>query len=291
MHWAISTRPRSLLGGLPALVLAAGLVCLAGAASGDFTVLAFDKTAGFRHSAQINAGKIALARLAAANGFEVSFTDDESDLDAASLASVDVVLFLFTSGDILSPAREADFEQFILAGGGFVGIHSATDTEYDWAFYGELVGAYFSNHPAIQDATLHVVDDTHPSTSHLAPSFSHNEEWYNFESNPAQNLELDILLEVDESTYSGGQHGASHPVAWTRTMGAGRSWYTALGHTFFSDADWQTSFFDQHVLGGIQSVVSAPEPGTGAMGWACIAALFGLARVRAGRSAGWIESA
>ncbi len=283
MRWVISPTPEGPAGRARTtwlVAVAAALLCAAHSASADFSVLVFDKTAGFRHFAQISAGKTALARLAATHGFDVAFTDDENDL-AAALAEVDAVVFLFTSGDILSPAREADFEQFILGGGGFVGIHSATDTEYDWPFYGELVGAYFSNHPAIQDATVHVVDAAHPSTSHLAPSFVHNEEWYNFATNPARNPGLDILLEVDESTYTGGEHGASHPVAWARTMGAGRAWYTALGHTFTSDADWQGSFFDQHVLGGIQSVIPAPEPGGASLGRSFALAILGIGRARA----------
>lgn len=247
---------------------------------GDFRVLAFSKTTGFRHAVQIEAGEQALSRLGQANGFSVDFSDDGQDFNALNLATYEVVVFLFTSGDILDTTQEQRFEEFVLSGGGFVGIHSASDTEFDWVFYGDLLGAYFSNHPAIQDATVRVVDGAHPSTSHLAASFSHSDEWYNFDVNPAQNPDLEILLEVDESTYSGGQHGASHPVAWTRSMGSGRAWYTAMGHTLTSDADYENSFFDQHLLGGIESVVPVPE----SRGPFAIAVLWGtlwtLARTR-----------
>ncbi len=260
-------------------------------AAGDFQVLAFSKTAGFRHDDQIAAGQAALTRLGAEHGFGVDFSEDEQVFNAANLAQYEAVVFLFTSGDILGAAAEGAFEAYVEAGGGFVGIHSATDTEYSWVFYGDLIAAYFADHPPVQTATVVVVDAAHPSTAHLPPTFPHSDEWYNFDANPGQNPEVRVLLEVDESSYGGGTMGPSHPIAWARDMGAGKAWYTAMGHTLLSDADYQNSFFDQHLLGGIQSVVAAPEPRRGAGTAAALltlVALLGIARAggRRPRAAG-----
>src|SRR5690606_32243636 len=108
--------------------------------------------------------------------------------------------------------QKAAFERFIQNGGGFVGIHSATDTEYGWAWYGELVGAYFADHPAISTATLILEDSTHPSAKTLPETWEHRDEWYNFHSNPRENV--NVILSVDESTYEGGTMGGDHPISW-----------------------------------------------------------------------------
>ena len=115
------------------------------------------------------------------------------------------------------------------AGGGWVGIHAAADCEYDWPFYGELVGAWFARHPAIQPATYLVEDRGHPATAHLDATWMRTDEHYDFRRNPRPDVR--VLMTIDESTYSGGGMGADHPVTWAHEVGAGRSFYTALGHT------------------------------------------------------------
>lgn len=221
--------------------------CAAEAAAGPrYTVLVFSKTAGFRH-ASIPAGIAMIEQLGAAHDFAVITSEDAAVFSDAGLADVDVVVFLNTTGDILNASQEAAFEAYIRRGGGFVGIHSATDTEYDWEFYGELIGVYFFNHPAVQPAEIYVEAATHPSTAGLPEPWVRTDEWYNFRGNPRGSVR--VLATIDESTYSGGMMGADHPIAWCHEHEGGRSWYTAGGHT---SGSFSEPLFVQHVLGGIE---------------------------------------
>jgi len=215
----------------------------------SFRVLVFWKTAGFVHGPQITAGLALIQSLGAANGFAVDDTADSSQFNAANLAQYAVVVFLDTSGDVLAPVEEVAFESYSTNGGGYVGIHSASDTEYGWPFYGSLVGTWFLDHPPVQPAVVSVVDPNHASTSSLPATFAHDDEWYNFQSNVASNPAVRVLVTVDESTYSGGSMGPVHPISWCQEQaGRGRSWYTALGHTL---PTYSAPFFASHVLGGI----------------------------------------
>jgi type 1 glutamine amidotransferase len=155
------------------------------------------------------------------------------------------VIFLSTTGDVFDGNQQAAFERFIRRGGGFVGVHSAADTEYDWAWYGGLVGAYFKSHPRIQPATLIVADSTHPSSEHLPPRWARRDEWYNFREAPAVGR---TLLVIDEKSYSGGTMRLRHPMAWCQEYDGGRAWYTALGHTIETYGE---PLFLRHLLGGI----------------------------------------
>ena len=214
-----------------------------------FKVLVFWKTAGFVHATQIVNGLALIQSLGTANGFVVHDSNDATVMNPANLAQYAVIVFLCTTGDILDPTQQTAFEGWVTAGGSFVGIHSATDTEYGWPFYGALIGAYFAGHPAIQPATLSVVDASHPSTAALPASFTHTDEWYNFQTNPASNPLIHVLITIDETTYTGGTMGSPHPMSWYQdNPGMGRSWYTALGHT---DATYAAPFFQSHLLGGI----------------------------------------
>jgi type 1 glutamine amidotransferase len=211
----------------------------------QFSVLVFTKTAGFRH-ASIPDGIAALTALGQAHGFLVNSTEDATVFTDDQLATYRVVVFLNTTGDILNADQQAALERFIQSGGGFVGIHSATDTEYGWPWYGQLVGAYFANHPAIQTATIQVLDRTHFSMLPLPERWTRADEWYNFQASPAPTVT--VLAEVDESTYTGGTMGVHHPIVWCHEYDGGRAWYTALGHTEESYAD---ALFRAHLLGGI----------------------------------------
>lgn len=213
--------------------------------SSSFAVLIFSKTAGFRHQS-IPVGIAAITSLGEQQGFEVEATEDAAVFTADSLAKYRVVIFLNTTGNILDTRQQAAFEGYIRNGGGFVGIHSATDTEYDWEWYGGLVGAYFRDHPAIQSATTKIVDSTHLSTGHLPLKWIRNDEWYNFRADPTP--DVNVLIGLDESTYSGGGMGASHPVSWYHEYDGGRAWYTAMGHTIES---YEEALFQRHLLGGI----------------------------------------
>ena len=209
-------------------------------------VLVFSRTAGFRHES-IPAGIRAIRELGAAHGFAVDATEDAGRFTAARLAGYRAIVFLNTTGDVLDAGQQAAFESYIRAGGGFVGVHSATDTEYNWPFYGELVGAYFSAHPAVQPATIRVEDRSHPATAHLGATWERTDEWYNFRTDPRASAH--VLATLDESTYTGGTMGADHPIAWCKEYAGGRSFYTAGGHTVEAYAE---PAFRDHLLGGIR---------------------------------------
>jgi cytochrome c len=212
-----------------------------------FAVLVFSKTSAFRHDS-IPQGIAAINALGAENGFAVDSTEDAARFTAAELARYKVVVFLCTTGDILDTDQKAAFERYIRSGGGFVGIHSASDTEYQWAWYGRLVGAYFASHPEIQHATVRIEDLGHASTEGLPATWERSDEWYNFRSNPRGKVH--VLATLDEATYAGGKMGADHPIAWCQEIDGGRSWYTAMGHTSESYAE---PLFRLHLLGGIES--------------------------------------
>lgn len=193
-----------------------------------FSILVFSKTAGFRHDS-IPAGVAAVRQLGTARGFSVDATEDASAFADEALARYKAVVFLSTTGDVLNPAQEAAFERFIRRGGGFVGVHSATDTEYDWPFYGALVGAYFEGHPDIQSATIQIEDPAHPAVASLPRAWTRRDEWYNFRQNPRSRV--NVLATLDERSYTGGTMAPDHPIVWSHTYEGGRSFYTALGHT------------------------------------------------------------
>lgn len=194
---------------------------------GPLQVLVFHKTAGFRHDS-IPAGIAAITTLSEEHGFVVIATDDASIFTQSGLTDFQVIIFLSTTGDILDNSQEQAMESFVQAGNGFVGIHSATDTEYEWAWYGDLVGAYFDGHPAVQQATVHVVEPEHPTMQSLPLEFEWYDEWYNFRTFPR--AEVTVLATVDETTYEGGTMGENHPITWAQEFDGGRSFYTAMGH-------------------------------------------------------------
>lgn len=218
----------------------------------NYRLLVFSKTGGFRH-ASIKDGKIALQKLATEHNFSVDFTEDATAFTDANLAHYDAVIFLLTTGTILDDNQKAAFERYIRAGGGYVGVHSASDTEYNWPWYGGLVGAYFDRvhgHSKVTQATLHVIDRTHPSTVMLPALWVRTDEWYNFASNPRGRV--NVLMTIDESTYKGGTMGVDHPIAWYHEYEGGRAWYTALGHT--SESYYEPLFL-AHLWGGIMYAV------------------------------------
>jgi type 1 glutamine amidotransferase len=169
-----------------------------------------------------------------------------------NLASFDVVVFLLTTGDVLDSAQQTAFERFIQAGGGYVGIHSATDTEYGWPWYEGLVGAYFNGHPKIQTAEINRSNQSHPSTDFLPIPWVLEDEWYNFKTNPSENNNITVLLWLDESTYAGGKMGNQHPISWSQFYDGGRSWYTGIGHRSEHYTSTTETLFQQHVIAGIE---------------------------------------
>ena len=190
-------------------------------------ILVYSRTTGFRHDS-IPDGIAAIRKLGKENGYAVDASEDSSVFTKANLAKYKAVVFLSTTGDAVAAPNRPALEAFIRNGGGWLGIHSASDTMYDWPFYGDLVGAYFESHPRIQEAEVKIEDRTHFTTWFLPPVWRRTDEWYNFRSNPRQKLH--VLASLDESSYEGGTMKGDHPVMWCHEVGKGRAWYTELGH-------------------------------------------------------------
>ncbi|WP_405087031.1 ThuA domain-containing protein [Microbispora sp. NBC_01389] len=226
----------------------------AAAAAPDFKVLVFSKTTGFRHDS-IPEGIAAVQKLGQDNNFAVDATEDSAAFTDANLAQYQAVVFMSTTGDPVStPDQQAAFQRYIQKGGGYVGVHAAADSGYNWAWYGKLVGAYFKQHPAIQQATIKVEDPAHPSTKDLPTSWTRTDEWYDFQSNPRANVH--VLTSMDEKSYTGGTMGVDHPNSWCQDYDGGRSWYTALGH---SKANYSEPLFVKMLLGGIKTAAGAEK--------------------------------
>lgn len=209
------------------------------------TVLVFSKTDGFRHGS-IEAGVTALQKMGDENDFRVTATENADYFVEDSLKQYAAVIFMNTTRDVLNDVQQADFERYIQAGGGFVGVHAATDTEYDWPWYAKLVGAVFDNHPKIQEARLRVENRAHPATVHLDSVWMKSDEWYNFKN---INPDIKVLITIDENSYEGGTNQNKHPISWYHEYDGGRSFYTEMGHT---DETFENPKFLAHLLGGIQ---------------------------------------
>lgn len=220
----------------------------AGFSQSKEAVLLFTKTTGFRH-ASIPKGIATVTRILNDANIKVIHTEDAGYFCADSLAQFAAVVFLNTTGDILSPAEKASFQSYIQSGKGFVGIHAASDTEFNWPWYGQLVGGYFLSHPAVQEAEIQVLDTTHLATKHLQHKWIHRDEWYDFKTvKPG----LNILMTIDEESYKGGKMGKFHPIAWFQEFDGGRSFYTGLGHT---EESYDSEKFQKHILGGLLYVL------------------------------------
>ncbi|MNK50726.1 Trehalose utilization [compost metagenome] len=212
-------------------------------------VLVFSKTKGFRHGS-IGVGKTTIQKLGLSHNFEVDTTENADVFTEANLKQYATIIFLSTTGDVLNDAQQAAFERYIQAGGGYVGIHAATDTEYDWPWYGKLAGAYFTSHPAIQDARFVIKDKNHPSTKFFTDSvWLHKDELYNFKD---INPDIKVLITLDEKSYKGGKNGAFHPFSWYHNFDGGRAFYTSMGHT---NEAWAEEKFLNHLWGGIEYAI------------------------------------
>lgn len=206
-------------------------------------VLVFSKTDGFRHKS-IEVGAEAIKKLGNENNFEVFHTENANLFTYNNLKQYKVVVFLNTTKNVLNEKQEAAFKKYINKGGSFLGVHAATDTEYNWPWYNKLVGAYFLSHPNQCEATMHIQDNKHASTRHLNKTWIKHDEWYNFKNISEK---INVVLTVDEATYKGGENGKFHPVAWYQEFDGGRMFYTALGHTKES---YTNPDFLKHLLGG-----------------------------------------
>ncbi|MEM0993761.1 MAG: ThuA domain-containing protein [Bacteroidota bacterium] len=238
------------------LLFISGLLFSCNNSKKDINILVFSKTEGFRH-ASIGAGKKALLDMGEKYGFKVDTTEDANYFQEKNLKKYNAVVFLNTTGDIFNPAQQLEFQRFIQAGGGFLGIHAAADTEYDWPWYGKLVGGYFNGHPNnpnVRAADIQRIDKEHISTKHLPDTWHRSDEWYNYKQ---LNPDATVLLNLDETTYEGGTNGENHPIAWYHEYDGGRAFYTGSGHT---NESFEEEALLKHLWGGIQYVVGDGEP-------------------------------
>ncbi|GAA3144647.1 ThuA domain-containing protein [Streptomyces rameus] len=206
-------------------------------------ILLYTRTADYRHDSIPDA----VAAVGALGRFAVEHTEDPADLERP-LDGFAAVVFLSTSGDVLTPAGRERLERYVASGGGFAGVHAAACTEYGWPYYGELLGARFTRHPACQPGRAIVADPGHPATRHLPAVWEFTDEWYDFDHAPGGRTR--VLLRADETSYDGGGMGADHPLAWCREHGPGgaRVFYTALGH---ASAAYRDPAFLAHLDGGL----------------------------------------
>jgi cytochrome c len=213
-------------------------------------ILVFSKTASFRHTS-IEPGKIALLKMGQSQGFAVDTTEDASKFNENNLKRYAAVVFLCTTGDVLDAYQQNAFERYIQAGGGWLGIHSATDTEYDWPWYGKLAGGYFTSHPStpsnVQKGVFHIEDKTHPSTSFLPDPWERTDEFYDFRD---INPNVKVLVSIDEKSYFGAKMGVpKHPMSWYHDYDGGRAFYTAMGHT---NESFSEDLFLRHLGAGLK---------------------------------------
>lgn len=211
------------------------------AGKGKLKVLLFEKMTGFRDTPSVEAARAMFQELAKRNGWALVVTDKAGVMNPAQLRQFDAVVWNNVSGDVLTLSQRRAFENYIRNGGGFVGIHgSAGDFIYFWNWYPDtLIGARFIGHPAdpqFQDAAVKIESNPAGIGASLAPGWTMNDEWYSFRASP-RGTGAQVVATLDESTYKpvgrGGQQlamGADHPIAWTRCVGNGRSFYSAIGH-------------------------------------------------------------
>ncbi|MDQ6814760.1 MAG: ThuA domain-containing protein [Bacteroidota bacterium] len=223
--------------------------------AGKPRVLIFSKTAGYHHESIAN-GNLAIQKLGNQNNFDVDTTTNAAMFTDDVLKKYAAVIFLSTTGNVLDNYQEAAFERYIQAGGGYMGIHAAADCEYDWGWYGRLVGGYFFSHPGIRDTfpniqegVLNIVDPNNAATKHLPKQWKRRDEFYSFKK---LSKDTKVLMTIDENTYHGGANGDYHPMSWYHEYDGGRAFYTALGHTkeSYTDDDYL-----KHILGGIQYAI------------------------------------
>ena len=220
----------------------------------QFRALLFTKTDGYHHQS-INEGVDALREISARHSFDLDWQEDANVFNSRNLERFDVIIFLSTTGNVLNEQQQAAMEAFIQSGKGYVGIHSASDTEYEWEWYTQLVGRMFRIHPVIQTAKVTVLDRNFPGLERMPDAFWWTDEWYDFREEQVE--DLNYLLAVDESTYkpfaqwgnnrSEGM-GDFHPLAWYHEFDGGRAFYTALGHMPETYSD---KIFLEHLFGGI----------------------------------------
>lgn len=221
-------------------------------------VLVFTKTKGFRHES-ISSGVKCMWELGLKYKWNVTATEDATLFNDAFLQKFDVVVWLNTTMDVLDDEQQEAFVRFFRSGKGYVGIHSAADTEYEWEWYGKLIGgAWFKGHPPTQMATLNIEDTNHPSMKIFeemnVKTWTVVDEWYAHRANPRPHVH--VLMTLDEGTVKDtGKNpennlmNGDHPMAWYHEFEGGRAFYTNRGHTHEAFDD---PALREHFRGGIE---------------------------------------
>lgn len=209
-------------------------------------VLIFSLTTSFRHKS-IKDGIVAIKTLGVNNGFEVDTTESANNLTFEKLSKYKTLIFLNPTGsNVFTEAQKQALKSYINKGGGLVGVHAATDFCFEWEWYGKMIGAFFTDHPKVQQAKLIVVKPKDRLMNGMPENWLHTDEWYNLKW---VNPKVKVLVRVDESSYQGGKMGDFHPIIWSHEFEGGRVFYTGLGHTAEAYTD---QWFLKQLLMGIK---------------------------------------
>ena len=216
-------------------------------------ILVFSKTEAFRHKS-IPAGIKFMTELADKNNWNITFSEDSNEFEDENLKQYNVLVFLNTTGDIFNDNQKKALKTYMANGNGFVGIHAASNTEMEWSWFTEMIGATFRDHPKVQNATLHIDKSLeHLAINHLEKTEVFRDEWYNFIKPVGKHV--NVLAYLDEDSYQGKKMNTkSHPITWYHHYDGGRVFYTGMGHT---DKIYGDIRFEKLIQGAIRWAVGS----------------------------------
>jgi uncharacterized protein len=212
-------------------------------------------TKGYHHES-VEMSKQIVKEIGEKSGaFETTVTEDVGDFTAQNLKNYDAVMFNTTGELPMTDSEKEAFASFVKSGHGFVGVHSATDTFYEWEAYHDIIGGYFNGHPWHENVTIEVADPASKIVGFLGKSFQVNDEIYQISDFKADSSH--VLLRLDPASVNLKKEGVTHryygwPTSWTRNYGKGRVYYNALGH---EDAVWRDPRYQEMLLNGIKWVM------------------------------------